>query len=478
MAYMDDMAIERERSRQKMLEGKTPLLGEDTQAAIRAIVSSPDALSQLQQLLGGPGRAPKGVGQTPTAPLQVAPGTGARLGAAPEAKYDSGSPDLGGLLKGLFDKAKIAKGSTITTSDEKTGGGRSDSVRGQNYARPKLGEPGAPAVAEALPGLKPGFDASKLPAGSPAAVAYMHEKAPGGAVTGVEKGVVTGGYQSDIEYLAERGGHNSKLVDGKIVNSPLTESGGYKNLDPELAARLRQAGQDYEAATGKQAKFGEFSRGEDVQKIYRDRFERGGGLAAKPGQSRHQHGGAGDIPSGDFRDWADKNGKQYGIEFPHANDKVHVQVDPKYSGPSHQKPAGPPVPAWDKGLPAQADPKTNWPAPSDTTPADKLTAEPPKGVGPQSSVETKGTSGSTEFSSRSRTPPGEAQVASTSPTSMVPQELLPGGTSSAGGGGALADQRAPYKAIADANPSVRETMAAIMIAEDGSPAGRQALPRP
>jgi hypothetical protein len=30
MAYMDDQAIERERTRQKMLEGKTPLLGADT----------------------------------------------------------------------------------------------------------------------------------------------------------------------------------------------------------------------------------------------------------------------------------------------------------------------------------------------------------------------------------------------------------------------------------------------------------------
>jgi len=474
MAYMDDMAIEREKSRQKMLEGKTPLLGEDTQAALQSLIKSPDALSQLQQLLGAPGRAPKGVTQTPTNPLQVAPGTGARLGAAPEAKYDSGSPDLGGVLKGLFDKAKIAKGSTITKSDEKTGGGRSDSIRGQNYARPKLGEAGAPAVAEAIPGMKPGFDASKLPAGSPAAVAYMHEKAPGGAVTGVEKGVTGGGYAADLQYLAERGGHHSKLVDGKIVNAPLTEKGAYKDLDPELAARLRQGAEDYEAATGKQAKFGEFSRGEDVQKVYRGRYESGqGGIAAKPGASRHQHGGAGDIPSGPFRDYMDSNGDKYGVHFPVPNDKVHVQVNPAYKGPSHQKPAGPEVPAWDKGLPAQADPKTNWPAPSETTPADKLQAEPPKGVGPQ--AENKGTSGSTEFSSRSRTPPGEAKVASTSPTSMVPSELLPGGTPSAGGGGALAEQRAPYKAIADANPSVRETMAAIMIAEDGSPAGRQGV---
>jgi len=117
-----------------------------------------------------------------------------------------------------------------------------------------------------------------------------------------------------------------------------------------------------------------------VQRIYRDRYERGGGLAARPGQSRHQHGGAGDIPRGEFRDWADKNGAQYGVEFPHPNDKVHVQIDPKYKGPSHQKPAGPAVPPMDKTPPTAAKADTQWPDPSKATPADQLQAEPPQGA--------------------------------------------------------------------------------------------------
>jgi len=481
MGYMDDQALERERTRQKMLEGKSPLLGADTEAAIKAIVSSPDALSQLQQLLGTPsGRAPKGVAQTPTDPLRVAPSDGRRPGGGEEAKWDSGSPDLGGLLKGLFNKAGVPKGRTITKSDEKSGEGRSDSVRGQNYARPKLGEPGAPAVAEAIPGLKPGFDASKLPPGSPAAVAYMHEKAPGGGVVGVEKGVVTGGYAADLQYLAERGGHHSKLVDGKIQNVPLTEKGGYKDLDPELAARLRKGAEDYEAATGQKARFGEFSRGEDVQKVYRGRYESGqGGIAARPGQSRHQHGGAGDIPSGAFRDWMDKNGDSYGVHFPVPNDKVHVQVNPAYKGPSQQKPAGPAVPPMDTSKPpAAAKADTEWPDPSKATPADQLQAEPPAGAapGPQSSFETKGTSGSTEFSSRSRTPPGEAKVANTPAASLVPPEVLPGGTPGAGGSGALVEQRRHIADYFDKNPQAKDTMAAAMYTEDNNTSqGRTAV---
>src|SRR6185436_1718942 len=232
MAYMDEMAVERERSKQAMLAGKQPLLGDDTTRALHALGvnlgvvppgTPPSQMSQLlQSLVGRLGK----INIDASTPLQVAPEKGGRTPSTTVNQYSDGSGDLGATLKGLFDAAKVPKGKTITTSDEKTGAGRSDSVRGQNYARPKLGEPGAPAVAEAIPGLKPGFDASKLPPGSPAAVAYMHEHAPGGAVTGAEKGVVTGGYQSDLQYLAERGGHHSKMVDGKIQNVPLTEKGG------------------------------------------------------------------------------------------------------------------------------------------------------------------------------------------------------------------------------------------------------------
>ena len=124
------------------------------------------------------------------------------------------------------------------------------------------------------------------------------------------------------------------LRDGRIVSVHPGTAGAYQAVSPELAARLAAAGQAYERQTGKAPRYGELSRGEDVQKVYRDKYEAGtGGIAAKPGHSQHQKGGAGDLPDSDFRKWLYAgNAKQFGLHFPVKGDTPHVQADPAYKG--------------------------------------------------------------------------------------------------------------------------------------------------
>ncbi len=124
------------------------------------------------------------------------------------------------------------------------------------------------------------------------------------------------------------------LRDGRIVSVHPGTAGAYQAVSPELAARLAAAGQAYERQTGKAPRYGELSRGEDVQKVYRDKYEAGtGGIAAKPGHSQHQKGAAGDLPDSDFRKWLYAgNAKQFGLHFPVKGDTPHVQADPTYKG--------------------------------------------------------------------------------------------------------------------------------------------------
>jgi hypothetical protein len=143
----------------------------------------------------------------------------------------------------------------------------------------------------------------------------------------------TGG-NSALDYLAKYGGHGSVLRDGRIVSVHPGEKGAYQPVNPELAARLHAAGVAFERETGKTPKFGEFSRGEDVQKVYRDKYEAGtGGIAAKPGHSQHQQGGAGDLPDSDFRKWLYAGNKdRFGLHFPVKGDTPHVQINPAFKG--------------------------------------------------------------------------------------------------------------------------------------------------
>ena len=137
-----------------------------------------------------------------------------------------------------------------------------------------------------------------------------------------------------LDYLAKYGGHASVLRDGKIVSVHPGTAGAYKAPDPEFAARLAAAGQAYERATGKTPKYGEMSRGEDVQSVYYNRYKSGaGGIAAAPGRSQHQKGGAADLPDSGFRQWLYAgNASRFGLHFPVKGDTPHVQADPAFKG--------------------------------------------------------------------------------------------------------------------------------------------------
>lgn len=111
-------------------------------------------------------------------------------------------------------------------------------------------------------------------------------------------------------------------------------------LDQVFAQALYQAAQDYERATGQRAVFNEMYRPPEVQaQYYANRIgipfewngktylpEKVGGPAAFPGRSMHQTGRATDIPRGAFLDWMHQNAGRYGLAFPLANDRVHVQL--------------------------------------------------------------------------------------------------------------------------------------------------------
>jgi hypothetical protein len=196
------------------------------------------------------------------------------------------------------------------------------------------------------------------------------------------------------------------LQNGKVTHVPIDSPGAYKQVDPELAARLHAAGEAYTKETGKPPKFGEFSRGEDVQKVYYDAYKSGsGGIAAPPGGSHHQQGTAGDLPAGGFRDWLYAGNKdQYGLHFPVKGDTPHIEINPAYKGEtfSGRVPAG-------------------------TAPA----------AAPAAATGAPGT-------------PAVAPAAAQSPR--------------------LVQQRAPIAAYLDANPAEKDKMAAIMLAEDNKSA--------
>ena len=504
MAYMDDQAIERERTRQKILEGKAPLLGDDTATALHAlgvnlgVVPRGTPPSQTLELLHNLVKGPKGVDVKDTPALQapmLAPG---RTPSTTHGVWKNDG-ELGSVLSGLFGNAK---GSALKqyleqnkAAQQANGAKIADHVRKGRAApiAPPMGAEGGPAASDAIPGLKPGFDASKLPPGSPAAVAYMHENAPGGAVRGYEKGSTAPG---DVE-IHQAYGPGDKY--GNAPPKPFTSIVTHWTGGDSLESALNTAKSGDPSRGG--GRFGYHYYIDKDGKVYqgapldaRTNHVKGPGAGQRsdrPDISNSNAIGISTVGSGEPNEAQRASAaklipqlqRQFNIKQENIVGHGQIQAGDRHKdeGQSIIKaardapPPGPSTPAWDKGLPAQADPRTNWPSPTETTPADKLTAEPPKGVGPQSSLETKGTSGSTEFSSQSRTRPADTKVANAPAASLVPSELLPGGQASAGGGGALADQRAPYKAIADANPSVRETMAAIMIAEDGSAAGRQGV---
>ena len=115
MAYMDEMALEREKSRQAMIAGKTPMFGADTTAAMHQLGISlgvippgtpPSQTTQvLEGLLKGGGLGKIKVDEA--TPLQV-PTLAGRMTAslAPHSQADDGTAaTLGNIFKGATDSA-------------------------------------------------------------------------------------------------------------------------------------------------------------------------------------------------------------------------------------------------------------------------------------------------------------------------------------------------------------------------------------
>jgi hypothetical protein len=148
-------------------------------------------------------------------------------------------------------------------------------------------------------------------------------------------------YDKDLAFIKSRGGHEQR-------KGATREPGG---LDPQMASRLRQAGEAYEKETGKRAIFGETFRDRTQQEIYYQEYLRNpkGGLAAPPGKSLHELGIATDIPlneggdKGAFNAWMHqrKGGGRFGLTGIRG-DQPHIQMveGRKYRNTPYVRPAG------------------------------------------------------------------------------------------------------------------------------------------
>jgi len=115
MAYLDEAALEREKTKQAMIAGKQPLLGENASAAMHALGVSLGVVppgtppSQMTQLLESLIRGPRGDGKTgikvdEAHPLQVQPYVG-RTTASLAQPYQS-DDSIGATISGGFSAAK------------------------------------------------------------------------------------------------------------------------------------------------------------------------------------------------------------------------------------------------------------------------------------------------------------------------------------------------------------------------------------
>jgi hypothetical protein len=121
----------------------------------------------------------------------------------------------------------------------------------------------------------------------------------------------------------------------------------HQGINPEFSKRLERAIKDAEAATGSKAQINDLVRSRELQAKYYNDYRSGrGGLAAPPGQSRHDpsRGAAADISSGPVLSWLHKNADKYGLEFlkgrAFALDPVHIQM----AGGGHMMPPAESVP--------------------------------------------------------------------------------------------------------------------------------------
>ena len=125
--------------------------------------------------------------------------------------------------------------------------------------------------------------------------------------------------RGQVQFLAERGIGDQASGD-RVAR-----------LNPTFRNRLANAIRDAERATGSKAVIRSAYRSEEEQAAAYARFISGkGGLAAKPGKSRHQYGLAADINDGPVLAWLHKNAEQYGLSFlkgnAFKNDTGHIQI--------------------------------------------------------------------------------------------------------------------------------------------------------
>ena len=214
MAYLDDQAQERERIRQRMLAGTTPLaLGDPSPqpqgVELPAMVTQqpmPPGMGELslQNILGSLSLTPKGVPVKDTPALQapVVPGRVSAPGSSTWKNDDSLAKALGGMLGGgggikdLLARLRAEQAKQAVPAGNVARGANLPPPQGTTQAtpgNPRVQAPGGGAPPEQLiPGLKPAIDTSASPQGlpgyAPSAIAYAHEQdksVPG--VRGVEK---------------------------------------------------------------------------------------------------------------------------------------------------------------------------------------------------------------------------------------------------------------------------------------------------
>jgi GH24 family phage-related lysozyme (muramidase) len=211
MAYMEDSALERERIRQRMLQGATPLaLGDPTvqqQAPpppqgvpLPDLQPSSQGINDLslQQILGSLQLTPRSLQVKDPPPLQVNP-LGAlirpSLPAPQQWKNDDsiakalGNLGSGGGLKAMLDKlqkSRSAPSGTVQRGAELPP--PAGTTAAPRTAGPQVQPPTAgPSPQQIIPGLQPPFDASKQVPNAAAVQSYYREQQPGGPVVGVEK---------------------------------------------------------------------------------------------------------------------------------------------------------------------------------------------------------------------------------------------------------------------------------------------------
>ena len=408
MAYLDDMATEREKTRAKMLEGKTPLLGEDTSRALHALGvslgvvpagSPPGRFEQLLASLVGPVKGVK-VDDYKSPQYNPQSGTRAASGGGGGGYSGGGGDGLSGLsdmmskakdsaLAKLLEEKRKAEQSRPASAPGSTGHGASVRDRSVSGAAARAqhrrdttpgpyakGEAATQWAREQIPGLKPDDSSGGV---TSTANAYMTEKTPGPGVKGVERGAATGDRivpGADLKGVDPR---VAEIVGAAAEGLPA----GYK-VKPTSGVRATGHGQHTKAAAadwqiidpdGKPIS----NRGDDTTGLYTKLAKNAYGYQEK----NHPE------LTGKFQ-W----GGQFGTSAAHPDepDLMHFDIGgrrgriTKYSResigaelPPAAKGAVATPPAWDKGLPKQANPKTAWADPHKTTlpGSDQLETAPP-----------------------------------------------------------------------------------------------------